>query len=114
MPTFLPVTSTDAASVFIAWINLDFGIDTCFYDEIDVVAIVPCILFLLVRLIIHYLQRFANLLGNNPVSVLATLILLSHTKILCTLITVASLNIQTAIVRDGCGCIMLASTFLSS
>jgi len=80
VPTFLPVTSTDAASVFIAWINLDFGIDTCFYDEMDVVAFVPCILFSLVRLIIHYLQRFANLLGNNPVSVLATLILLSLQK----------------------------------
>ena len=32
--------------------------------------------------------RFANMLGNNPVSVLATLVLLSYTKILRTLITV--------------------------
>ena len=55
---------------------------------------------------IHYSQRFANLLGNNPVSVLETLVLLSHAKILCTLITVVTLNIQTAIARDGCGCIM--------
>ena len=29
---FLPVKSIDALSVFIAWINLDFGIETCFYD----------------------------------------------------------------------------------
>ena len=28
---FLPVESTDALSVFIAWLNLDFGIETCFY-----------------------------------------------------------------------------------
>ena len=28
---FLPVESTDAFSVFIAWLNLDFGIETCFY-----------------------------------------------------------------------------------
>ena len=35
----------------------------------------------------HFSQRFARLLGNNPVSVLATLILLSYTKILRTLIT---------------------------
>ena len=39
-------------------------------------------------LVSHYSRRFAKLLGNNPVSVLATLILLSYTKILRTLITV--------------------------
>ena len=41
-------------------------------------------------LISNLSQRFANLLGNNPVSVLATLILLSYTKILRTLIAVVS------------------------
>ena len=34
----------------------------------------------------HDSRKFANLLGNNPVSVLATLILLSYTKILRTMI----------------------------
>ena len=32
---FLPVRSTNALSVFIAWLNLDFGIETCFYDGMD-------------------------------------------------------------------------------
>ena len=32
---FLPVKSTDALSVFIAWLNLDFGIETCFYNGMD-------------------------------------------------------------------------------
>ena len=32
---FLPVKATDGLSVFIAWLNLDFGIETCFYDEMD-------------------------------------------------------------------------------
>ena len=32
---FLPVESTDAFSIFIAWLNLDFGIETCFYDGMD-------------------------------------------------------------------------------
>ena len=32
---FLPVESTDALSVFIAWLNLDFGVETCFYDGMD-------------------------------------------------------------------------------
>ena len=42
----------------------------------------------LMVLVSHFSQRFARLLGNNPVSGLATLILLSYTKILCTLIAV--------------------------
>ena len=93
---FLPVKSTDASSVFIAWLNLDFGIETCFYDGLDAYSktwlqfVFPVYLWLLVGLMIlvsHYSQRFANMLGSNPVSVLATLILLSYAKILRTLIT---------------------------
>ena len=94
---FLPVGSNDAFSVFIAWINLDFGIETCFYDGMDAYSktwlqfVFPAYIWVLVGLMIlvsHFSHRFANLLGNNPVPVLATLILLSYTKILCTLITV--------------------------
>ena len=93
---FLPVRSTDALSVFIAWLNLDFGIETCFYDGMDAYSktwlqfAFPVYIWVLVGLMIfvsHYSRRFANLLGNNPVSVLATLILLSYAKILRTLVT---------------------------
>ena len=94
---FLPVESTDVLSVFIAWLNLDFGIETCFYDGMDAYSktwlqfVFPVYIWLLVGLMIlvsNYSHRFANMLGNNPVSVLATLILLSYTKILRTLIAV--------------------------
>ena len=94
---FLPVESTDAFSVFIAWLNLDFGIETCFYDGMDAYSktwlqfVFPVYIWVLVGLMIlvsHFSHRFAKLLGNNPVSVLATLILLSYTKILRTLIAV--------------------------
>ena len=94
---FLPVGSTDALSVFIAWLNLDFGIETCFYDGMDTYSktwlqfVFPLYLWVLVGLVIfvsRFSQRFANILGGNPVSVLATLILLSYAKILRTLITV--------------------------
>ena len=94
---FLPVQSTDAFSVFIAWLNLDFGIETCFYDGMDAYSktwlqfVFPVYIWMLVGLIIlvsHFSQRFANMLGNNPVSSLATLILLSYAKILRTLIAV--------------------------
>ena len=97
---FLPMGSNDVLLVFTAWLNLDFGIETCFFDGMDAYSktwlqfVFPVYIWLLVGLMIaisHYSHRFANLLGNNPVSILATLILLSYTKILRTLI--AAINI---------------------
>ena len=32
---FLPMKFTDALSMLIAWLNLDFGIETCFYNGMD-------------------------------------------------------------------------------
>ena len=93
---FLP---TDVLPIFIAWINLDFGIETCLYHGLDAYGntwlqfLFPLYIWVLVGLMVlisNLSQRFANLLGNNPVSVLATLILLSYTKILRTLIAVVS------------------------
>ena len=94
---FLPIESTDALSVFIAWLNLDFGVETCFYDGMDTYSktwlqfVFPVYIFAAVGLMVlvsQFSSKFARLLGNNPISVLATLILLSYTKILRTLITV--------------------------
>ena len=94
---FLPVKSTDAFSVFITWLNLDLGIETCFYNGMDAYSktwlqfVFPVYIWVLVVLMIlgsRFSHRFANLLGNNPISVLATLLLLSYTKILRTLIAV--------------------------
>jgi len=95
---FLP-EEFPALSVFIAWLNLNFGIETCFYDGMDAYSktwlqfVFPVYIWMLVGLMIlvsHFSQRFANLLGSNPVSILATLILLSYAKILHTLITAVS------------------------
>ena len=96
---FLPAGSTDALSIFIEWLNLDFGIETCFYNGMDAYSktwlqcVFPVYIWMLVGLMIlisHYSQRFAKLLGSNPVSALATLILLSYAKILRTCITATS------------------------
>ena len=95
--TFLHKESTELFSVFIAWLNLDFGIETCFYNGMDAYTktwlqfVFPVYLWVIVGIMIfasNFSRRFAKLLGNNPVSVLATIILLSYTKILRTLITV--------------------------
>ena len=104
--TFLPVESTTPLSAFVAWINLDFGFETGFYDGMDIYGntwlqfVFPVYIWVLIGLMIylsHFSHRFASLLGNNPVSVLATLILLSYTKILQTLI--AAINITYLIFR---------------
>ena len=109
--TFLPVGSTDALSVFIAWLNLDFGIETCFYNGMDSYTktwlqfVFPAYIWVLVGLMIfisHFSQKFANLLCSNPVSLLATLILLSYTKVLRTLIATVYIQHTT----EKCGCIM--------
>ena len=33
--TFIPVETTNILSVFIAWLNLDFSVETCFYKGMD-------------------------------------------------------------------------------
>ena len=102
---FFPSTEhTDVFIVFIAWINLDLGIETCFYNGMTTYVftwlqfLFPFYVWFLIALIIIvscFSDRVANSLGSNPVATLATLILLSYSKILRTIITVflvASLN----------------------
>lgn len=78
-------------SVFIAWLNLDIGIEMCFYDGLDAYAktwfqfLFPLyIWFLVVAIIVssHYSTRASRISGNNAVQVLATLFLLSYAKML--------------------------------
>ena len=90
----------DAAKVFVSWLNLDIGIDTCFYAGMDTYAktwlelVFPVYLIILVISIIGISSRstrFSNLLGKrNPVATLATLILISYTKILQVIIAAFS------------------------
>ena len=78
-------------TIFISWLNLDLGIETCFYDGMDIYAyswlqfLFPFYLLLLVGGIIlacRYSRSVAKQLGQNPVAVLATLLLMSFSKIL--------------------------------
>ena len=85
-------TQPSALTVFISWVNLDLGIETCFYDRMNsqvkvfLQLIFPAYLFLLMLLIIiisRYCNFFATLLSNrNPVAALCTLIFLSYSKLL--------------------------------
>jgi hypothetical protein len=80
--------------VFIAWLNLDFGIETCFFVGMDSFSktllqfIFPLYLWIIAGTII-WLSRYdiiAKFCGANSVKVLATLILLSYSKILRALV----------------------------
>ena len=95
--TFFPSGETNVLTILIAWLNLDLGIETCFYDGMDTYArvwlqfVFPVYVWMLVGLIIlasSLSMRIAKIFGTNPVSVLATLFLLSYGKILRTIITI--------------------------
>ena len=82
--------------VFIAWLNLDWGIETCFsqglngYGKVWLQFVFPIYIWLLAGLIIllcRYSTTATKLFGNNSVAVLATLFLISYAKLLRTIIT---------------------------
>ena len=83
-------------TVFIDWLNLDLGIEACFYNGMSTYAkawlqfLFPLYILALVGAIIfgsRWSSKLAWLCKRNAVSVLATLILLSYTKIFITVVT---------------------------
>ena len=96
---FLPWKSTHPLTVFIAWLNLDVGVETCFFNGLDAYSktwlqfVFPLYVWSIAGLIIilaKYSNRLAKVMGNNSVPVLATLFLLSHAKLFRTIITAFS------------------------
>ena len=96
---FFPHTTNNPASIFIAWINLDLGIQTCFYYGMDVYGktwlqfAFPVYIWVIVGFLIYISSRSVTatkLLGSSPVPVLATLFLFSYAKILHS--TIAALS----------------------
>ena len=94
-----PANTKNGFTVFLAWVNLDFGFQTCFYDGLDPYGQTwlqfsfPLYVWLLIGLIIfisRYSITVSKLIGHNPIAVLATLILMSYTKLLKIIIEVYS------------------------
>ena len=82
---------------FIAWLNLDFGIETCFFNGLNSYSktwlqfVFPFYIWTLAGLIVlacHYSTRATKLFGNNTLPVLTTMFLLSYTKLLRTIVLV--------------------------
>ena len=77
--------------IFIAWINLDFGIETCFVNGLTsfwkawLQYVFPLYIWVIAGLIIvaaRQSTRLTNLIGERAVPVLNTLFLLSYMKLL--------------------------------
>ncbi len=93
---FFPAGETESPLwVLIAWVNLDLGIETCFYESMDgygktwLQYAFPLYIWVIVLLVIvagrYSLPQKA--VGSNAVPVLATLFLLSYAKLQRTIIT---------------------------
>ena len=105
----LPFQEVNAITIFVSWLNLGLGIDTCYFPGMDANAkmwlqlAIPAYIILLVIsviLISSHSMKFSNLIGKRyPVATLATLILLSYSKILE--ICFESLSVGTLSYPDG-------------
>ena len=92
-------TSVNPMTLFIAWLNLDLGIESCFVNGLTAYGrtwlqfVFPLYIWGIASLIIilaKYSNRMAKVMGNNGVPVLATLFLLSYAKLLNTILTALS------------------------
>ena len=99
---FFPHTSNNPANIFLAWINLDLGIQTCFYNGLDAYTktwldlVFPVYIWVIEGFVVYISHRsvtMTKLLGSRPVPVLATLFLLSYAKVLRTIIAALSLTV---------------------
>ena len=88
---FFPKGNIPFVSQFISWINLDLGIETCFIDGMGSCTkawlqfIFPAyVWFILLFIIIlsQYSSKVVRLVGRQAIPVLATMILLSYTKLI--------------------------------
>ena len=78
---------------FIAWLNLDFGIETCFFNGLNALLktwlqyVFPFYTAGLFFIGLRYSSKLSKLFGSRSVPTLATLLFLSYTKLLRTIIT---------------------------
>ena len=85
VPYFLPF------SIFINWLNLDFGIESCFFNGFTAYIkawfqfLFPLYLFLLMGIIVlaaHYSTKIARIIPSNIMPVFATVSLIAAAKLL--------------------------------
>ena len=86
-------------TLFISWLNLDIGVETCFFNGLTAYGkawlqfVFPLYIWgiaVLIIILAKYNNRVTKIMGQNSVPVLATLFLLSYAKLFRTIITVLS------------------------
>ena len=95
---FFPKGFFRGYTIFISWLNLNFGIETCFFDGMNQIAysgllfVFPVYIWILAGLIVvlcRYSMRLSKFFGNSdPVAVLATIIFLSFNSLTQNIISV--------------------------
>lgn len=102
LATKLPHPTLQILHTFIAWLNFDLGIETCFITGLDAIGktwlqyVFPVYVWCIagaIALVSRYSTRASRVFGYNSVPVLATLILLSYAKLLRNVIQSLSLSI---------------------
>ena len=98
-PALLQRSDSNVLTMFVAWLNLDFGIEACFYNGMDMYVkawlqfAFPVYIWVIVAMMIvlsYYYTTAARIVGKNAPKVLATLFLLSYAKLLRAVITILS------------------------
>ena len=88
--------------IFIAWLNLDFGIETCFIKDLNAFLktwlqfVFPLYIWSIIGLMIimaRYSTRVTKLFGERAVPILATIILLSYNKLLKSAIEILDFSV---------------------
>ena len=92
-PIFFPNGPILFLSQFISWINLDLGIETCFYNGMNACHktwlqfVFPgyvWFLLILITILSRYSSRLVRIVERHVIQVLTTMILLSYTKLIPT------------------------------
>ena len=92
-PIFFPKHPVNFLSQFISWINLDLGIKTCFYHNMDscskmwfqfVFPVYVWLILIFIIILLQYSSKVVRIVGRQVIPVLATMILLSYTKLIRT------------------------------
>ena len=85
-----PAGHTTVVTVLIAWLNLDLGFEVCFYNGFDAHTrtwlqyLFPVYIWIIIIIIIvlgWHVTVVARIVGSNSIPVLATLLLMSYTKL---------------------------------
>ena len=93
-PVFSRERAIPVLSQLVSWINLDIGIEACFYNGMGAYAkewlqlAFPLYLWVIIIFIIYLCRKYgkiSRLVGSNAVPVLSTLLLLSYTKLVRTI-----------------------------